>query len=255
MNLVSKIHRPQGLNLLISDKTRLGCELLARTLESHLGPDSIIVQATSSAEILSALQEFDPEVALISAALADGPLSGFKPLPILQSMLPRCAVIVMLDDTEDIDLIVDAFRARARGVFFRANPIEHLIKCIKVVRDGQVWIGSRELKCVLDVFSESSPFNVPTAPALSLTKREIDIATLVAAGQSNRQISRALNLSEHTVKNNLFRIYEKLGIGTRVELAVFVMNLHQHGPFPGRAPSGRSDAPLEWPPLRNANGR
>ena len=135
-----------------------------------------------------------------------------------------------------MDLIVDAFRAHARGVFFRADPIETLVKCIKVVHDGQVWVGSKELRLVLDVFSESAPFHVPTSPGMGLTKRELDIATLVAAGQSNRQISRSLNISEHTVKNNLFRIFEKLGIGSRVELAVFMMNLHQTAPFQSRIP-------------------
>jgi DNA-binding NarL/FixJ family response regulator len=162
-------------------------------------------------------------------------LAGFKTLPVLQSVLPHCSVIVMLDEL-NLDLIVDSFRAHARGVFFRADPIELLIKCVKVVHDGQVWVGSKELRLVLDVFSESAPFHVPTSPGMGLTKRELDIASLVAAGQSNRQISRSLNLSEHTVKNNLFRVFEKLGIGSRVELAVFIMNLHQHVPAQGRIP-------------------
>jgi DNA-binding NarL/FixJ family response regulator len=119
---------------------------------------------------------------------------------------------------------VDAFRARARGVFFRAEPIEHLIKCIGCVYRGQVWIASKDLRLVLDAFSECAPFHsaVPTEP--NLTKRELDIANLVAAAQTNRQISRRLNLSEHTVKNYLFRIFEKIGVGSRVELAVHMMN-------------------------------
>jgi DNA-binding NarL/FixJ family response regulator len=226
--------KPRVPRLLISDRTRLGCQLLARSLEGHIEKADTSTFATTSAEVLSGIQDYNPDVALISATLADGPLAGFKTLPVLQSVLPHCSVIVILDEV-NVDLIVDAFRAHARGVFFRADPIEHLIKCIKVVHDGQVWVGSKELRLVLDVFSESAPFHVPTSPGLGLTKRELDIATLVAAGQSNRQISRSLNISEHTVKNNLFRIFEKIGIGSRVELAVFIMNLHQSIPQ-GRIP-------------------
>jgi DNA-binding NarL/FixJ family response regulator len=237
----------QPARLLISDKTRLGCELLARTFEAHAEQVTVAALATSSAEIIKIAQECNPEVALISASLADGPLAGFKTLPVLQSMLPRCAVIVILDDMDN-DLIVDAFRAHARGVFFRADPIEQLFKCIKVIHSGQIWVGSRELRQVLDAFSECAPFHVPSSAALSLTKRELEIATLVAAGQSNRQISRSLNISEHTVKNNLFRIFEKLGIGSRVELAVYVMNL-QFTPFQGRIPTKQADQ-LEEPPSR-----
>ncbi|MGB7190790.1 MAG: response regulator transcription factor [Acidobacteriaceae bacterium] len=194
-----------------------------------------MANATSSPEVLRLAQEFSPDIALVSAALSDGPLAGFKTLPVIQSMLPHCSVIVILDEV-DLDLIVDAFRAHARGVFFRAQPIEHLIKCIDAVHKGQVWVGSKELRLVLDAFSESAPFHVPTSAGLSLTKRELEIASLVAAGKSNRQISRSLNISEHTVKNNLFRVFEKIGIGSRVELAVFIMNLHPYAPFRAAMP-------------------
>jgi ActR/RegA family two-component response regulator len=72
---------PSAPYLLISDKTLLGCELLARSLAGHAGH---IAQATGSAQVLDVAQQSNPEVALISAALADGPLAGFKTLPVLQ---------------------------------------------------------------------------------------------------------------------------------------------------------------------------
>jgi DNA-binding NarL/FixJ family response regulator len=235
MESLTEISKARASRLLISDRTPLGCELLARSLEGRIENVQPVAYATTGPEVLRLAQEHSPEIALISAVLSDGPLAGFKTLPVIQSMLPLCSVIVVLDEM-DLDLIIDAFRAHARGVFFRAQPIEHLIKCINAIHDGQVWVGSRELRLVLDAFSESAPFHVPTSAGLNLTKRELDIATLVAAGQSNRQISRSLNISEHTVKNNLFRIFEKIGIGSRVELAVFIMNLHQYSPFRGALP-------------------
>lgn len=235
MEPITEIDKPRPARLLLSDRTPLGCELLARGLEGNIGQVTPVANATSSPEVLLLAQEFSPDIALVSAALSDGPLAGFKTLPVIQSMLPHCSVIVILDEV-DLDLIVDAFRAHARGVFFRAQPIEHLIKCVDAVHKGQVWVGSKELRLVLDAFSESAPFHVPTSAGLSLTKRELEIASLVAAGKSNRQISRSLNISEHTVKNNLFRVFEKIGIGSRVELAVFIMNLHQYAPFRGAMP-------------------
>lgn len=235
MESITEIDKPRAARLLISDRTPLGCELLARSLEGRLDHVKPVASATTSPEVLRLAQDSAPDIALISAGLADGPLAGFKTLPVIQSMVPHCAVILMLDEM-DLDLIVDAFRAHARGVFFRAQPIEHLIKCIDSVHKGQVWVGSRELRLVLDAFSESAPFHVPTSAGLSLTKREMEIASLVAAGKSNRQISRSLNISEHTVKNNLFRVFEKIGIGSRVELAVFIMNLHNYAPFRGEMP-------------------
>jgi two-component system, NarL family, nitrate/nitrite response regulator NarL len=213
--------------VLISDKTLLGCQVLASSLDGHVADSGVDACATSSEEILRVAHNTNPEVALISAALSDGPLAGFKALPVLQSLFPHCSAVVLLD-ANDPDLVVDAFRARARGVFFRADPIEHLIKCIECVYRGQVWIGSGDLRLVLDAFSECSPFHSPIPTDQNLTKRELDIANLVAAAQTNRQISRRLNLSEHTVKNYLFRIFEKIGVGSRVELAVHMMNLNQN---------------------------
>jgi DNA-binding NarL/FixJ family response regulator len=217
-------YRPR---VLISDKTLLGCQLLTNSLDGHIADFGIGACATGSEEILRAAHAIEPEIALISAALSDGPLAGFKSLPVLQSLFPQCSVVVLLD-ANDPELVVDAFRARARGIFFRADPIEHLIKCIECVYRGQVWIGSRDLRLVLDAFSECSPFHSPISTNQNLTKRELDIANLVAAAQTNRQISRRLNLSEHTVKNYLFRIFEKVGVGSRVELAVHMMNLNQN---------------------------
>lgn len=213
--------------LLLSDKTLLGCELLQRSLDGHVSGSSGC--ATSVEDILRVAHAINPELALISAALADGPLAGFRALPILHSLLPNCSIVVLLDDNNP-DQVVDAFRARARGVFFRADPIEYLIKCIACVYSGQVWIASKELRMVLDAFSECAPFHSPAAADLNLTKRELDIANLVAAAQTNRQISRRLNLSEHTVKNHLFRLFEKVGVRSRMELALYIMSLNHNSP-------------------------
>jgi two-component system nitrate/nitrite response regulator NarL len=213
--------------LLITDKTALGCQLLSKSFENRSDLVHSIARATSSEEVVWAANASHPDVALISAALSDGPLAGFKTLPILQSVYPRCSNVVLLDD-HDHDLVVDAFRAHARGVFFRAEPIEHLIKCVSAVHQGQIWARAEDLRAVLDAFSECAPFYSPNNADLNLTKREFEISTLVAAAQTNRQISRRLNLSEHTVKNYLFRIFEKVGVGSRIELAVYIMNLQQN---------------------------
>jgi len=211
------------LRLLISDRTALGCELMLLSLSRRRDMIGSVVCATSSAEVERVARTQQPDVALVSAALSDGPLAGFRVLPALQNALPDCPVVVLLDDTDE-ELAIDAFRAHARGVFYRADPMEQLVKCIDRVRQGEIWAGARELRAVFDAFAECSPFGGPSHTNFHLNEREMMVARLVATGQTNRQIGKRLNLSEHTVKNYLYRVFEKVGIRSRVELAVLLMN-------------------------------
>ena len=211
------------LRLLISDRTALGCELMLLSLSRRRDLIGSVVCATSSAEVERVACTQQPDVALVSAALSDGPLAGFRVLPALQNALPDCPVVVLLDDTDE-ELAIDAFRAHARGVFYRADPMEQLVKCIDRVRQGEIWAGARELRAVFDAFAECSPFGGPSRTNFHLNEREMMVARLVATGQTNRQIGKRLNLSEHTVKNYLYRVFEKVGIRSRVELAVLLMN-------------------------------
>lgn len=211
------------LRLLISDRTALGCELMLLTLGRRRDLVGSAVWATSSVEVERVARTQQPEIALISAALSDGPLAGFRVLPTLQSILPECRVIVMLDDNNE-ELAIDAFRARARGVFYRTDQMEQLVKCIDKVRQGEVWVRQGDLHAVFDAFAKCSTFCSAKSTNFQLNDRELMVARLVAEGQTNRQIGRRLNLSEHTVKNYLYRVFEKAGVRSRVELAVLMMN-------------------------------
>lgn len=211
------------LRLLISDRTALGCELMLLNLGRRRDLTGSAAWATSSAELERVARAQQPDIALISAALSDGPLAGFRVLPTLQSFLPECRVIVLLDDNDE-ELAIAAFRAHVRGVFHRSDPMEQLIKCIDSVRQGEVWVRPGELRAVFDAFAKCSTFRSATSTNLQLNGRERMVARLVAEGQTNRQIGRRLNLSEHTVKNYLYRVFEKVAVRSRVELAVLMMN-------------------------------
>jgi DNA-binding NarL/FixJ family response regulator len=115
-----------------------------------------------------------------------------------------------------------------------------LCKCIQCVFRGEVWINSRQMNYVLDAFSE-----VPTLRAVNstgrslLTPREEQVVALVADGLTNRAVASELGLSEHTIKKYLLRIFDKVGISSRVELVLYAMSHGEH-----RA--------AEWMPSGNA---
>jgi DNA-binding NarL/FixJ family response regulator len=128
---------------------------------------------------------------------------------------------VILLDQADRRGIVDAFRAGARGVFSRGAGLSALPKCVQRVSQDQAWASSKEMAYVLDTFAETAPVRTLTDNCCKLlTEREQAVVHLVADGLSNREIATQLNLSQHTVKNYLFHVFDKIGVSSRVELVL-----------------------------------
>jgi DNA-binding NarL/FixJ family response regulator len=121
-------------------------------------------------------------------------------------------------------LVVDAFRAGAKGVLNRTESIEVLSKCLHAVHKGHVWANSHQLHLVLEALIKAKPLRTLDSRGRHLlAKREEEVANLVAEGLANREVAQKLGLSEHTVSNYLFRIYEKLHISSRIELVLYVL--------------------------------
>jgi DNA-binding NarL/FixJ family response regulator len=138
---------------------------------------------------------------------------------------PEIPKILLLDSC-DRNLVISAFRSGARGIFtVNDSNLRLLCKCILRVAAGQIWANTEQLGYVIDLMSEVPSLRVLNSRgAPLLTPREEQVVALVAEGLANRQIARELNLSEHTIKKYLFRIFEKLGISTRVELVLYAVN-------------------------------
>jgi len=211
----------RAIDLLIADDSSMDCQLLKSALTRSRSPFRIVGCAVSRADILRSMNSHPPDIALISESLQDGPFTGFGVLSELHSSFPKTSVVVLLKSASD-DLIVDAFGAGARGVFCRAEPVHALSKCINAVHQGQIWANSQQLRSVLDAFASAAPLRLANSHGrVLLTKREIDVVKLVVDGHTNRAVGQKLGLTEHTVSNYLFRIYEKLGISSRVELVLY----------------------------------
>lgn len=104
-----------------------------------------------------------------------------------------------------------------------------LSKCVRTVQQGQIWANSRETGLAVEALASSHPIRPVSGNGLSLlSKREMEVVHCLAEGLSNREIAERLGLSQHTVKNYLFRVFDKLGVSSRVEL--LFMTLSQPGP-------------------------
>ncbi len=199
------------------------CQLLADALRRH-ADFAIASCASSSREVVSVIRKSIPEVAIIAANLKDGPLAGFTALREVHSLKLPVRLIMLLDES-DRHLVVESFRYGAKGVFCRTGDYRALCKCITSVHSGQVWADSTQLQYVLDALSSSPALHVAKANGKSiLSKREAQVVRLAVDGLTNREIATQLGLSEHTVKNYMFRIFDKLGVSGRVELVLYALN-------------------------------
>jgi len=212
----------EPIRVYLFEATQMSAELLSHALEKS----SYGLRVVGSGVSLRGKEEFQPgecDVVVISSNLKDGPLSGFTLLRHL-AKTNRSTRCVMLLDQGERDLVVEAFRCGAAGVCERDQPYEMLCKCVYSVSRGQVWANSQQLKFVMEALATGMSGRVTDAKGqLLLTRREDEICSLVAEGLKNREIAKLLNLSEHTVKNHLFRVFERLGISSRTELILYVL--------------------------------
>ena len=215
-----------SIRVLVGDASRMASHLIAGQLRSNRSPrfETILPGSFDSKTIADEITRTRPDVALVSGVLQDSSFAGYSVLRLIQPLNLATRLILLLEDCEH-DLVIDAFRSGARGVFSRAESSEQLSKCVYTVHRGQIWATTRDMEYILEELVATRPLRIVDAHGSSLlSKREEEVVALVADGLTNRQISEQLKLSEHTVKNYLFKVFEKLGISTRVELVLYALS-------------------------------
>ncbi len=200
----------------------MACRLLSEALNKQPGL-SVVAAAADYDSLLQSMPSAKPDLALISATLPGGPLRA-KPGSSDSSLVtPSCPWVLLLDENEP-HVVVNAFRAGARGVFSRAQTdIALLAKCVRRVLEGQIWVDNRQMLYLLEAVVNGNGQREKANTTPRLTPREASVVRLVVQGMVNREIAEQLQLSEHTIKNYLFRIFDKLGVSNRVELALYAV--------------------------------
>jgi two-component system nitrate/nitrite response regulator NarL len=219
----------------------------------------VIESAPDGAAVLDLLKREKPHIAVVSAELSQNHGRGHELVREIRSQSPDTRVIVLLDCSERPS-VVEAFRAGAGGVFCRTEPVRLLSKCIQCVHRGQVWASSSELHYLLEALAQPTLAKFHAEGRSLLSPRETDVVRCLAEGLSNREISQRLKLTEHTVKNYLFRIFDKLGVSSRVEVVLYALGTggsRTSLPPAGRrpqpaAPARKSAAPIPVPIRKTA---
>jgi two-component system nitrate/nitrite response regulator NarP len=168
--------------------------------------------------VVEALPTLQPEILILDVNMPGR--SGVEILRMLRSRGDTRPVILLTASLED-SLIIEALSLKVQGIVLKEGAQSQLLECLAAIQSGRRWIEQSLLQRALDISmngSGSTPFD-------ALTERERAIAALVAQGLRNKEVAAKIKMTEGTVKVYLHRIYEKLGVGSRTELALLARDV------------------------------
>ena len=212
------------VSVLIADADLMSAQLLAGELARGRQDIRVVGVSNDSAEAIRELEKRQPDIALINTHLGDGQMTGYRVLQSLPVTCPKTVAIMMIP-ASNRELVIDAFRGGARGVFCRVEALKLLSKCVRTVHRGQIWANNQDLIFLLEFLTQIKPLRVVKSGGgmRLLTPREAEVVHLLAEGMSTRELSQKVGVTEHTIRNYMSNIYDKLGVSSRVELALYAI--------------------------------
>jgi DNA-binding NarL/FixJ family response regulator len=211
------------ISVLIVTADKMTGELLRNAFAGGREGFAVQTMSGSSQKIIGSLAAHKADVALISEGLQDGPRAGMKVLQRLQ--ISRHTSAIMLLQGPRAESVVNAFRAGARGIFYRSRSLKDLAKCIRMVHQGQIWVNNEDVERIIRALTRSNPLHFARPAGIPLlTRREEDVVRLVSEGLRDREIAHRLKVKENSVRNCIHRIFEKLTLSSRVELILYAFS-------------------------------
>ena len=194
-------------------------------LRNMLQADSLIDvvgEARDGVEALELARGLRPDILLLDLAMPN--VAGMDALREMTSgkLETRTVVLTGLIDKRQV---LEALQLGARGVVLKDAAVEHLSACIRAVMQGHYWLDGRPVQNLVQVLHDlAAQTAAPPRRTFGLTARELEVVTLITEGCTNKDIAQQFGISEETVKRHLTNIFNKLGVGNRLELALFALN-------------------------------
>jgi len=212
---------PSPIRIVLADHQQIFRDGLKSLLDSEPG-FLVIGWAGSALHTLRMVHDLHPDVLLLDLALPGGGLGVLQKL----ALMPEPVRTIALTASIDQDTFVSALQHGARGVILKESTKALLFKSIRTVIADEYWVGREYVGPLVERLRRLTEQCEAEGHAkrFKLTRREMQIVTAVAAGESNKGIAQRLSLSEDTVKHHVSHVFDKLGVFSRLELAVFAIN-------------------------------
>jgi two-component system, NarL family, nitrate/nitrite response regulator NarL len=179
----------------------------------------VVGQAETLAQTVSAVKKFSADVLLLESAMAASPAEVVADL---LRQAPQLRIVVVTP-TSDEELTLELFR-RAHGILSREVEPELLVDCLRKVAGGESWLDSQGIHWVLEAYRNQNTRPAGARPKVQLTPKETVIVSCVTQGMKNKEIALRVGTTEQVVKNYLRKVYDKLGVADRLELALYCLN-------------------------------
>ncbi len=215
--------KSQPVRIVIADDHPIFRDGLRRLLESE--PEfKVIGEASDGAEAVKLARSMKPDILLLDLAMPKHP--GLEALRDLSTGSATPVRVILLTAAAEKSQIVEALQLGARGVVLKDSATQLLLKAIHTVMSGEYWVGRESVSNLVQYLRTlvQSSSDEARQRKFGLTHRELEIVAAVVAGYSNKEIAEYFKISEDTVKHHLSNIFDKLGVSTRLELALFAVN-------------------------------
>lgn len=180
----------------------------------------VVGQAETLAQTLAAAKKFAADILILEAALSSNPVDAVSDL---LRQAPQVKLVVVLHEANE-ELTLELFRRGAHGIVSREVEPEILVECLRKVSHGEPWLDTQGMKWVLSAFRTQGNRPASGRPKVQLTPKESLIVSCVTQGMKNKEIALRVGTTEQVVKNYLRKVYDKLGVADRLELALFCLH-------------------------------
>lgn len=209
------------VRILLADDHTIFRDGLRKLLEAE-SDFEVVGEAGDGAEAINMVEQIKPEILLLDLAMPRVPgLEALREVIALKTPVKTILLTAAIEKKQ----IIEALQVGARGVVLKDAATQMLIRAIRTVINGQFWVGREsvvDMQAYLKNQIASQP--APKAKSYGLTRREIEILGTIVGGLSNKEIAQKFSLSEDTVKHHLTNIFDKVGVSSRLELALFAIN-------------------------------
>jgi DNA-binding NarL/FixJ family response regulator len=202
----------------------------------------VVGQAETLAQTLAAAKRFSADILIFESALAPEPGDAVSDV---MRQNPGLKLVVVTPDANE-ELTLDLFRRGAQGIVSREVEPELLVDCLRKVAQGESWLDSKGIHWVMEAFRSQGTRPTTARTKVQLTPKESLIVSCVTQGMKNKEIAVRVGTTEQVVKNYLRKVYDKLGVADRLELALYCLH--------NRVLDGGVKAP-EAPPVEQSNGQ